>query len=168
LKDVSCSSIELKYDGPATTTKCLQLDQIGNQTEADVQRIIVHTSSSELVVTYVASKFRTYLPEHPLRHIIESEFFQDTDNWQAEHKYAGFDVAAFNGYDKPGDPPFLCAGFARFSGSPGNYEFDDGPGYKILAEGIYCVSSGAAALTNPVDNFYRIVDGVLEEVHFPP
>jgi hypothetical protein len=168
MKEVACSAIDLKYDGEATTTKCMQVDDVGNQTEAQVQRIIVKTSTSEMIVTYYAGRFRTYFPLRPLHHMIEQGgYFADIDNWQAEHKFGGFDIAAFNGFGKAGDAPTLCAGFARYSGQPGNYEFDGGPGYKNLAEGIYCVFSGEAALINPVDNFYRVVEGVLGKMHLP-
>ena len=168
MKEVACSAIDLKYDGEATMTKCMQVDDVGNQTEAQVQRIIVKTSTSEMIVTYYTGKFRTYFPLRSLHNMIEQgRYFADIDNWQAERKFGGFDIAAFNGFGKTGDAPTLCAGFARFSGQPGNYEFPDGPGYKNVAEGIYCVFSGEAALIDPVDNFYRVVEGVLGKMHLP-
>ena len=167
-QEVSCSAIELKYDGPATMTKCLQLDQFGNQTEVKIQRLIAETSSSQLIITYYAAKFRTYFPIRPLRQVInDAHYFSGTDNWQAEQKYAGFDIAAFDGLGKAGDPPTLCAGFVRYSGQPGNYEFDNGPGYRNVAQGLYCVFSGQAALINPPDNFYRLVEDVIGKLHLP-
>jgi hypothetical protein len=168
MKEVSCSTIALKYSGDAKETKCLYYDDVGNQTEAVIQRIIVKTGTSELIVSHTASKFRTYLPIRPLRSSIDGQYFSDTDNWQAETKYAGFDIAAFNGYENSGSQPVLCAAFARYSGNPGNYEFDGGVGYKNLAEGIYCAFSGQAALINPIDNFYRVVEDALSKVQFPP
>jgi hypothetical protein len=168
MKEVSCSEIGLKYGGTATKTKCLQLDQVGNQTEVEIQRLIVDNATNELIVSYYASKFRTYLPLESLRQIVNgNRYFAETENWQAIHKYAGFEIAAFNGLGKSGDAPILCAGFARFSGEPGNYEFDGGPGYKNLTEGIYCVSSGGAALISPIDNFYSVVDGVIGKLQLP-
>ena len=168
MKEVSCSTIQLKYSGDARETKCLYYDDVGNQTEVVTQRIVVKTGTSELIVSHTASKFRTYLLLHPLRTLIEGAYFSDTDNWQAETKYAGFDIAAFNGYESSGSQPVLCAAFARYSGNPGNYEFDDGVGYKNLAEGIYCAFSGQAALINPIDNFYHVVEDALSKVQFPP
>lgn len=168
MKEVSCSTIELKYSGDAKETKCLYYDDVGNQTEAVTQRIIVKTDTSELIVSHTASKFRTYLLLRPLRSIVDGTYFSDTDNWQAETKYAGFDIAAFNGYQSSGSQPVLCAAFARYSGNPGNYEFDEGVGYKNLAEGIYCAFSGQAALINPIDNFYHVVEDALSKMHFPP
>jgi hypothetical protein len=168
MKEVSCSTIALKYSGDAKETKCLYYDDVGNQTEAIVQRLIVKTGTSELIVSHTASKFRTYLPMRSLRSMIDGGYFSDTDNWQAETKYAGFDIAAFNGYESSGSQPVLCAAFARYSGNPGNYEFDDGVGYKNVAEGIYCAFSGQAALINPIDNFYRVVEDALSKMQFPP
>jgi hypothetical protein len=168
MKEVSCSTIQLKYSGDARETKCLYYDDVGNQTEVVTQRIVVKTGTSELIVSHTASKFRTYLLLHPLRTLIEGAYFSDTDNWQPETKYAGFDIAAFNGYESSGSQPVLCAAFARYSGNPGNYEFDDGVGYKNLAEGIYCAFSGQAALINPIDNFYHVVEDALSKVQFPP
>ena len=168
MKEVSCNTIQLKYSGDARETKCLYYDDVGNQTEVVTQRIVVKTGTSELIVSHTASKFRTYLLLHPLRTLIEGAYFSDTDNWQAETKYAGFDIAAFNGYESSGSQPVLCAAFARYSGNPGNYEFDDGVGYKNLAEGIYCAFSGQAALINPIDNFYHVVEDALSKVQFPP
>jgi len=168
MKEVSCSTIALKYSGDAKETKCLYYDDVGNQTEAIVQRLIVKMDTSELIVSHTASKFRTYLPMRSLRSMIDGGYFSDTDNWQAEMKYAGFDIAAFNGYESSGSQPVLCAAFARYSGNPGNYEFDDGVGYKNVAEGIYCAFSGQAALINPIDNFYRVVEDALSKVQFPP
>ncbi len=168
MKEVSCSTIALKYNGEARETKCLYYDDVGNQTETVDQRLIVKTGTSELIVSHTASKFRTYLLLRPLRNLTEGRYFSETDNWQAETKYAGFDIAAFNGYESSGSQPTLCAAFARYSGNPGNYEFDDGVGYKNLAEGIYCAFSGQAALINPIDNFYRVVEDALNKVTFPP
>jgi hypothetical protein len=168
MNEVSCSSIALKYTGEARETKCLYYDDVGNQTEVVVQRIIVKLGTSELIVSHTASKFRTYLPIQPLRSTVNGQYFSDTDNWQPEAKYAGFDIAAFNGYEKSGSQPVLCAAFSRYSGNPGNYEFDGGVGYKNEAEGIYCAFSGQAALINPIDNFYRVVEDALSKVQFPP
>jgi hypothetical protein len=105
----------------------------------------------------------------PLQQTIEGEhFFADTDNWQPVKKSGGFEIAAFNGFVKTGDAPILCAGFARYSGEPGgHYEFPDGPGYKNLDDGIYCVFANQAALMNSVDSFYRIVEDEIGKLHFP-
>jgi hypothetical protein len=166
MKQVSCSTIEMKYSGGGSTA-CYFYDDQGNQTEAVTQRIIAKTDSSEFVVSYTASKFKTYLLMRPVRSIIEGQYFTDTDNWQPSTKYAGFEIAAFNGYESSESKPVLCAAFARFSGNPGNYEFDAGVGYKDLADGIYCAFSGQAALINPIDNLYRVVEDALNKVTFP-
>ena len=168
MKEVSCNTIALKYSGEARETKCLYYDDVGNQTEAVVQRIIVKFDTSELIVSHTAGRFRTYLPIQPLRGTVNGQYFSDTDNWQPETKYAGFDIAAFNGYESSGSQPVLCAAFARYSGNPGNYEFDAGVGYRNLAEGIYCAFSGQAALINPIGNFYRVVEDALSKTQFPP
>ena len=81
MKEVSCSTIQLKYSGDARETKCLYYDDVGNQTEVVTQRIVVKTGTSELIVSHTASKFRTYLLLHPLRTLIEGAYFSDTDNW---------------------------------------------------------------------------------------
>jgi hypothetical protein len=167
MKEVSCSAIEMKYTGGGDIA-CYSYDDQGNQTEAVTQRIVVKTHSSEFVVSYTASKFKTYLLMRPLRSLVEGQYFADTDNWQLSTKYAGFEIAAFNGYESSGSTPVLCAAFARFSGNPGNYEFDSGVGYKNLADGIYCALSGQAALINPIDNLYRVVEDALGKVAFPP
>ncbi len=165
MKEVPCSNIDLKYSGEGTS-KCYFYDYLGNQTESVNQRIVVKTSSYEFIVSHTASKFRTYLLLRPVRSVV-TEYFADTDNWQPTQKYAGFDLAAFDGYTSSGGQPILCVGFARFSGNPGNYEFDDGVGYKNLADGIYCAFSGQAALINPIDNFYHVVEDALNKVTFP-
>jgi hypothetical protein len=127
----------------------------------------VDTDSTQFVISYTASKFKTYLLMRPVRSIVEGQYFSDTDNWQPSTKYAGFEIAAFNGYKSSGSTPVLCAAFARFSGNPGNYEFDAGVGYKNLADGIYCAFSGQAALINPIDNLYRAAEDALAKVTFP-
>jgi len=166
MKEVSCSTVEMKYASGGNTA-CYYYDDQGNQTEAVIQRIVVKTDSAEFVVSYTASKFKTYLLMRPVRSIIEGQYFTDTDNWQPSTKYAGFEIAAFNGYESSGSKPILCAAFAQFSGNPGNYEFDAGVGYKNLADGIYCALSGQAALINPIDNLYRVVEEALNKVTFP-
>lgn len=168
MKEVDCSVLDLKYEAPATKVRCLQLDDVGNQTEVKIERIVATNESSELIFTHYASKFRTYLRLTPLQNTIESEgYFSAIENWQTPEKYAGFDISAFNGVQKSGDAPALCAGFARFSGSPGNYEFDNGPGYKNLDDGIYCVFSGNTGLFNPIENFYRVVEDKISKVNIP-
>lgn len=167
MKAASCSSIEMKYSGEGTAT-CYFYDDQGNQTETISQRIVIKTSTYEFVVSHTASKFRTYLLLQPVRNVITGQYFNDTDNWQPAEKYGGFELAAFNGYESSGSQPVLCVGFARFSGNPGNYEFDAGVGYKNLADGVYCAFSGQAALANPISNFYHIVEDALNKVTFPP
>lgn len=166
MKEASCSSIELKYSGGGTA-KCYFYDDQGNQTETISQRIVVKTDSYEFVVSHTASKFRTYLLLRPVRSVITGQYFNDTDNWQPTEKYGGFELAAFNGYESSGSQPVLCVGFARFSGNPGNYEFDAGVGYKNLADGVYCAFSGQAGLINPISNFYHVVEDALNKVTFP-
>jgi len=119
MKEVSCNTIALKYSGEARETKCLYYDDVGNQTEAVVQRIIVKFDTSELIVSHTAGRFRTYLPIQPLRGTVNGQYFSDTDNWQPETKYAGFDIAAFNGYESSGSQPVLCAAFARYKRQSG-------------------------------------------------
>ena len=169
INDVSCSSIELGYSGEATTTQCRTVDKTGIQTTVSIQQLIATTATSELVVNHYATKFNTYMVLRSLRDTIEREhFFSDTDNWQVTKKSAGFEFAVFEGFAKSGDAPTLCAGFARYSGEPGNhFEFPDGPGYKNLDDGIYCVFAGQSALINPVDNFYRVIEDVIGKLRFP-
>src|SRR5437764_876997 len=76
--------------------------------------------------------------------------------------------AAFEGFQKAGDLPALCAGFSRYSGlSTGPYEYEGGTGYRNHAVGLYCALSGQAALVNPPDNFYRVVEDALGKLHLP-
>jgi hypothetical protein len=167
-QDVDCSTIDLKYDGPATTTKCMALDRFGNQTETKFQRLVAESSSYEMIVTYSAAKFHAYLPIRSLQQQVDDAgYFGDTDNWQPTQKFGGFDIAVFEGFAKAGDKPVLCAAFSRYGGNPGNYEFDGGPGFKNLAEGLYCAFSGQSALISPVDNFYRLIEDVIGKLHWP-
>ena len=168
-QDVSCSNIELKYEGPTATTKCLQLDDFGNRTEAKIQRLIAQDKSYELILTYYAGKFHTYFPIRSLQQQVDdAAYFADTDNWLPEQKFGGFDVAVFNGFVKSGDKPTLCAAFSRYSGlSSGPYEYEGGTGYRNHTTGLYCAFSGQAALLSPPDNFYRLIESVIGKSHLP-
>src|SRR5260221_5534740 len=159
LKDVDCTGFALSYDGHYATQKCSELDRYGNQTEAVYKRLTIKDTAYEMLVTYAEGKFRTYFPEQSLRDQIEgAHYFSDTDNWQTIRNYGGFEVAVFEGYQKAGSPPILCAGFSRYSGNQsGQYEYPGGPGYPHSALGLYCAFSGQAALINPIDNFYRLM-----------
>ncbi len=169
LKPVSCTGFGLGYTDPAANITCSQLERYGNQTEAAYSAIEAQADSYFFTLQYARAKFRTYFPEHSLRDMINSaHYFSDTDNWQEIRKFDGFEIAAFNGYQKAGSAPILCAGFLRYSGvQAANYEYDGGPGFPKFAVGLYCAFSGQAALMNPVDNFYRVVEDALSKVTFP-
>jgi hypothetical protein len=168
LKVVDCNGFDLVYDDRSPNTKCFTVEDSGVQVSTKVDRIVVVTSSYELIFTYVAGGHRTYLPIETLQKQVDNaKFFSDTDAWLPERKYDGFDIAVFSGTVKDGEPPVNCAIFARYSGEPGNYEFDGGPGYKNLAQGLYCALSGDAVLMNPPDNFYRVVETVIGKLHMP-
>ena len=170
MNEVSCSGFTLSYDGPSATSRCYELDEEGNQTEVKIQRLVAKGASFEMVVTYSAGKFHTYFPIRSLRQQVEENaYFSDTDNWQAEQKFGGFDMAIFQGFAKAGDLPALCVAFSRYGGqSTGPYEYDGGVGFRNIAEGLYCALSGQAALVNPPDNFYRLIEGVIGQLQFPP
>jgi hypothetical protein len=169
LQQVSCSGFALTYADPAAKITCSQLESYGNQTEAAYSEINAETDSYFFRILYAKAKFHTYFPMRSLRAQIDSShYFMDTDNWQEIRKFEGFEIAAFNGYQKAGGEPILCAGFSRYSGSQAaNYEYDGGPGYPQHATGIYCAFSGQAALINPIDNFYRLVQDALSKMTFP-
>lgn len=169
LKPTSCTDFELAYSDPAATIKCASLDSYGNQTEVAYSEIEAETDSYYLTVLYAKAKFRTYFPMRSLRNQVDgAHYFSDTDNWQETRQFGGFEVAAFNGYQKAGDQPILCAGFSRYSGKQAaNYEYDGGPGFPIHAAGLYCAFKGQAALVNPIDNFYRVVQDALSKITFP-
>ena len=169
LKPVSCTGFALSYADPAAKITCRQLDSYGNQTEAVYDQINVETGTYFFTLQYAKAKFRTYFPEESLRTMInESSYFADTDNWQEVRNFSGFQIAAFDGYQKAGAPPILCAGFLRYSGTQAaNYEYDGGPGFPKFATGIYCAFEGQAALINPIDNFYRVVENALGKVTLP-
>src|SRR5579871_4577806 len=169
LKPVSCTGFALSYADPAAKITCSQLESYGNQTEVAYSEINARTDSYYLAVQYAQAKFRTYFPMRSVRTDIESaHFFADTDNWQEIRRFGGFEIAAFDGYQKAGDPPILCAGFVRYSGTQAaNYEYDGGPGFPKFSIGIYCAFTGQAALINPIDNFYRVVENALGKVTFP-
>jgi hypothetical protein len=170
LKSVSCTGFAMSYADPTAKISCRQLESYGTQTEAAYSEIEAETDSYFLTVQYAKAKFRTYFPARSLRSQIDAaHYFADTDNWQEVRKFDGFEVAAFNGYQKAGDAPVLCAGFLRYSGTQAaNYEYDSGPGFPQFAIGLYCAFSGQAALVNPIDNFYRVVQDALRKVTFPP
>ena len=169
LKPTSCTGFELAYSDPGATIKCASLDSYGNQTEVAYSQITAENSAYFFTVQYAKAKFHTYFAARTLRQMIDSaDYFADTDNWQDVRNFSGFQIAAFNGYQKAGDQPILCAGFLRYSGTTAaNYEYDAGPGFPRFAIGIYCAFSGQAALINPIDNFYRVVQDVLNKVTFP-
>ena len=169
LKPVSCNGFALSYTDPPAKITCSQLEDYGNQTEAAYSQIEAQTDAYFFTVQYAKAKFRTYFPAHTLRSQIDAaHYFADTDNWQEIRKFDGFEVAAFNGYQKAGGAPILCAGFLRYSGTQAaNYEYDAGPGFPKFAIGLYCAFSGQAALINPIDNFYRVVEDALRKVTFP-
>jgi hypothetical protein len=134
MKDVSCNSFDIGYDGQAATKKCFELHQYGNQTEVKIKRLIAEDTSYEMIVTYSAGLFRTYFPIRPLREQIEgANYFSDTDNWLATKQYAGFEIAVFEGFAKAGDPAALCAAFSRYTGvESGAYEFEGAPVIAIM------------------------------------
>ncbi len=169
LKPTSCTGFELAYSDPGATIKCASLDSYGNQTEVAYSQITAENSAYFFTVQYAKAKFHTYFPERTLRTVINStSYFADTDNWQDVRNFGGFQIAAFNGYQKAGDQPILCAGFLRYSGTQAaNYEYDNGPGFPRFATGIYCAFTGQAALINPIDNLYRVVQNALAKVTFP-
>jgi len=169
LKPTSCSGFTLAYNDPGAKITCASLDDYGNQTEAVYNQLNAETGAYFFTIQYAKAKFHTYFPEQSLRAMINgSSYFSDTDNWQDIRNFSGFQIAAFNGYQKAGDQPILCAGFLRYSGTQAaNYEYDGGPGFPKFTTGLYCAYTGQAALINPIDNFYRIVQDALSKVTFP-
>jgi hypothetical protein len=169
LKPVSCSGFAIVYNDPVSKQECAEADTYGNQTEVAYKRLNAETDSYFLTVFFAEGKFRTYFPMRPLRaQIDDSHYFSDTDNWLDIRKFGGFEVAVFEGYEKAGSAPTLCAAFSRYSGSQANnYEFDGGPGFPHHTVGLYCAFKGQAALLNPPDNFYRVVQDALGKLQMP-
>ena len=169
MKTVSCSGFELSYSDASAKQSCAELDQQGNQTEAEYKRLEAETSSYFLTVTVGEGKFKTYFPERELRDQVDSaHFFADTDNWLEIRKFAGFEIAAFDGYRTAGATPTLCVAFSRYTGNmSGQYEYPGGPGYKNHTLGLYCPLTGQAALINPPDNLYRAAEDAIGKLQLP-
>ncbi len=169
MKIVSCSGFALSYGDASAKLTCAELDQQGNQTEAEYKRLEAETSSYFLTVTVGEGKFRTYFPARELRDQVNgAHFFADTDNWLETRKYAGFEMAAFDGYRTAGAAPTLCVAFGRYTGNmSGQYEFPGGPGFKNHTLGLYCPLTGQAALINPPDNLYRVTEDAIGKLQLP-
>jgi len=61
-----------------------------------------------------------------------------------------------------------CAIFSRYSGNPGNYEFDAGPGYPNRVVGYYCAPPGFLTPPQRGDGFYGLVETALGRLKLPP
>ena len=118
---VSCDGFVIGYQGAAKQRGCVvvKVDE-GTQTYTSSQLTVIDHAFF-ILMYYIESGFKTYMPLHSLQEMTEdSKVFGTTGDWLQQRSILGFDVAVFNGALKGREIPSTCAVFSRYSGDPGN------------------------------------------------
>ena len=166
--EVSCDGFALGYDGPAKKKTCTVQDNSTADLELETKTLDVTDQTFSLWVTYNHAGMRTYIPAHSVTDLLRSfSSFTHVEQWGVSRNIRGFDVVAFNGVPKGVKYELTCALFARYSGNPGNYEFDGGPGTRNATTGMYCVDPGFLSPAEEKTGFYDVVEHVIARLHLP-
>src|SRR5262249_16945897 len=143
-------------------------DQSYADTSMESKSLDVDDQTFSLWVAYYHAQGRTYIPSHPIEELLHGLTFSQVQQLGVSRKDRGFDVIAFDGVPSGANFVLTCALFARYTGNPGNYEFDAGPGSKNLTMGVYCADPGFLAPAQQKEGFYDVVDKVIAKLHLPP
>ena len=165
--EVSCDGFALGYDGPAKKKTCTVEDNSTADLELETKILDITDQTFSLWVTYDHAGMRTYIPAHSVTDLLQSFSFTHVEQWGVSRNIRGFDVVAFNGVPKGVKYELTCALFARYSGNPGNYEFDGGPGTRNATTGMYCVDPGFLSPAEEKTGFYDVVEHVIAKLHLP-
>jgi hypothetical protein len=167
---VSCDGFVIGYDGPAKQKGCVVVDvEQGPQTYKSSQLTVIdHTFF--ILMYYIESGFRSYLPEHGLREMTNSSnVFAQTGDWQAQRTIQGFEAAVFTGVLKGRQIPSICAVISRYSGTPGrDVDQSLGPGYKDHLTAYYCAVAESLTPEQQGAGFYELVRDVIGRLRVPP
>jgi hypothetical protein len=166
--EVSCDGFALGFDGPAKKKTCTVEDNSTADLELETKILDVTDQTYSLWVTYDHAGMRTYIPAHSVTDLLRgSSSFTHVEQWGVSRSIRGFDVVAFNGVLKGANYELTCGLFARYSGNPGNYEFDGGPGTRNATTGLYCADPGYLSPAQEKTGFYDVVEKVIAKLHLP-
>jgi hypothetical protein len=166
--EVSCEGFVLGYDGPAKKKVCAAEDTSTGNLESQSKTLQVTDQTFSLFVSYDHTGMRTYIPSHPVEDLLRDSSFTHVQKWGVSRNIRGFQVIAFNGVGKGDDFELTCALFARYTGNPGNYEFDAGPGTRNAVIGVYCADPGFLTPAQQKEGFYGVIDGMIARLRLPP
>jgi len=167
--EVSCDGFALGYDGTAKKKTCTVEDNSTGDMEVETKVLDVTDQTFSLWVTYDHTGMRTYIPSHPVTDLLRgSTSFSHVEPWGVSRNVRGFDVIAFNAVPKGQNFEMTCAMFVRYTGNPGNYEFDGGPGTRNATMGMYCADPGFLTPEQEKTGFYNVVDKVIAKLRLPP
>jgi hypothetical protein len=166
--EVSCDGFALGYDGEAKSKKCAVEDSSTGQLESQTKTLEVLDHAYSIFVTYDHTGFRTYIPAQSAMEILARERgFTHKTPLGTSRQIGGLDTIAFRGIPTGKSYELYCAYFVRYSGNPGNYEFDYGPGAKNAVRGIYCADPGFLTAAQQGDGFYDLVAQVIGRLKLP-
>jgi hypothetical protein len=165
--EVSCSGFALGYDGPAKKTTCRSEDDSTGSMESRTDEIEVIDQAFNLWVSYHHTGLRTYIPSHTVMELLRGSSFAQVEVLGISRSVRGFDTVAFTTVPSGKNYKLLCALFARYSGNPGNYEFDGGPGTRNAVIGTYCADPGFLTPAQQGDGFYGVVEQTISKLRLP-
>ncbi|MFI5016783.1 MAG: hypothetical protein ACHQHK_02445 [Dongiales bacterium] len=166
--EVPCDGFALGYDGEAKKKTCSVEDNSTADLELETKVLRVSDQTFSLWVSYDHAGMRTYIPSHSVTELLHSFSFTNVQQLGVSRHIRGFDVVAFTGVPKGDNFLLTCALFARYTGNPGNYEFDGGPGTRNATMGIYCADPGFLTPAEEKEGFYNVAEQVIAKLKLPP
>jgi len=166
--EVSCDGFALGYDGEAKKKTCTVEDNSSANLELETKVLRVSGQTFSLWVSYDHAGMRTYIPSHSVEELLRGFSFTNVQQLGVVRHLQGFEVIAFSGIPKGDNFLVTCALFARYTGNPGNYEFDGGPGTRNATMGIYCADPGFLTPAQQKEGFYDVANEVLGKLKVPP
>ena len=167
--EVPCDGFVLGYEGEVKHRKCTEERNASGMTAVEVKQGYFADHAFFILVVYVKSDWRTYLPMRTLQQLVlDGGLFSRTADWQPKRSVRGFEAAAFKGLVAQDGSLLDCAIFSRYFGNPGNYEFTGGPGYPNHLEGYYCAEPGFLTPAQHGDGFYGLVESAIAKLRLPP
>ena len=166
--EVPCDGFALGYDGEAKKKTCSVEDNSTADLELETKVLRVSDQTFSLWVSYDHAGMRTYIPSHSVTELLHSFSFSNVQQLGVSRHIRGFDVVAFTGVAKGDNFLLTCALFARYTGNPGNYEFDGGPGTRNATMGIYCADPGFLTPAEEKEGFYNVAEQVIAKLKLPP
>jgi hypothetical protein len=166
--EVPCDGFALGYNGAAKKKTCTVEDSSTADLELETKILDVSDQTFSLWVTYDHAGMRTYIPAHTVTELLSgSTSFSHVQQWGVSRNVRGFEVVAFNGVPRGQNYELTCAMFVRYTGNPGNYEFDGGPGTRNATMGMYCADPGFLTPEQEKTGFYTVVDQVIARLRLP-